>query len=435
MTDRLKYIIIGLVTLLAVSCSSDDNGHEDEPVSDIKAHVTVTIGSYTGPAADPANDYEKIHSWWMVFVNAEGNVETIVSRDPSLTDAVEQETVTAEIPVGNYKVYAFANITPSELKEHSGLEFTIGTKAPSRLSAPSWSFTTGSWPKNQYLPMTGHANIRVTSQVNQPFAIEVVRMFAKVSLTFANDATEDILVKQVSLNPVPFQGRLALMPDYERLGGEPVDLIEGGVGRDFFNLDNSTTLRAGTNDTFQDYFYCIETTALGNNPPRIIFGVNVSRAGRDEEYIYALASELAYINRNDHVLIPVRFTDYVVDIRALFYPPIGGYPAVEVENRDDEFYATFGTRGHFVLYPQARDARPGGESLGNGMVRATVVSCDDPDGIFEQSPVADPLTGEITGVLGSVTGTARVTVDIDVRVTDLTWRTYRRVIYIIRDNP
>ena len=68
--------------------------------------------------------------------------------------------------------------------------------------------------------------------------------------------------------------------------------------------------------------------------------------------------------RNDWVRIPIVLTDWVLELDVTFYPPIGGYPAVKTEEKDNEFYARFGTGGYFAIVPRVRNG--GGRRLSAG---------------------------------------------------------------------
>ena len=52
---------------------------------------------------------EKIHTWWVAFVDKNGIVRRVASRPSSFTSYVDEERVEMNLPTGTYTIYAFAN--------------------------------------------------------------------------------------------------------------------------------------------------------------------------------------------------------------------------------------------------------------------------------------------------------------------------------------
>lgn len=393
------------------------------------------IKAPTRTSVDPSNDNERITSWWMAFVGAsDRKVRAIASRDPSRKDAVEQETVDCDIPAGTYDVYAFANLSQAELFAATGLKFVVGETVGDDMSKVVYKDMTNNFDKTKPLPMSGWKSVTVTGRVTEPFAIEVVRMLGKVEFVFSNDATTPITVGSVSLGPLN-TGNMPLLPDYDLLGSKPDILDEAGTETLVYAFPEGSSLAVGAQNGLTDYFYVRESVADGHPTGHFLVSVKIKRGDKEEESLYSLAGELTYINRNDYVRIPITFTDYLLDVDVLFYPPIGGYPAVIKEEKDNEYYIKFGTQGRFVITPRVRKAADGSPYLSPAEIEGLSVTVkDDPSGIFSVAPSYDESTGEIIGELGSGTGTAEVVLSLSIRQSETVTHHYERKIYIIREN-
>ena len=119
----IYYRMLTLLTaVFAASCAEDstDNGNMDGRM----VAVDMVIGTRaTGIPEAAQADVEKIHTWWVAFVDKSGIVRHVESRPSSLTSYVEEERVEMNVPTGKYTIYAFANIIQEELKQEKGIEF------------------------------------------------------------------------------------------------------------------------------------------------------------------------------------------------------------------------------------------------------------------------------------------------------------------------
>lgn len=426
------YIAVAL-TLLAASCSKSNGS--DEPSAGGSAQVTFAVRAPQGAPEDPINAHEMINSWWMAFVASDGTVEHILEREPERTEPVEQEYTFDEMPLGTYDVYAFANITPDELYAASGIRFTPGAKVSDGITAARWNNMVNNWPKDTHIPMTGHQRVTVSQAVHQSFSIEVVRLVGKVTFEFTSNSNLDIAVDYVTMSPMT-DGPVPLLPDYSTLGTVQ-NPAEGPATGTFCYDMGGLHVAAGTQDPVSDYFYVRETSAHNHPTGRFAIGVGITRAGNSSEVQYALADELTYINRNDHVVIPVVFSEFHFELDVLFYPPIGGYPAVIVEENNAEHYVIFGTQGLFAITPRVFEVEDSPGFNGNidpDRIKIELVDISDPDGIFRDRPDFDSVTGEITGYMSAdvISGRATVSLRISVKVSDTVSRVYNRTVYILR---
>ena len=434
---RYTYLIIYIIaTFFFAACTSDDVEREKAEGEMTHVGMTLTTRATGTPETTTVNE-ELIGSWWVVFVNSAGNVQKIVQR-PTLGTYVEEEKVELDIPVGTYTLYSFANITPSDLNTKTGLTFTEGAAAPSAtvIKAKTFALTNG-WTGD--IPMTGTQEVEVTGRANQTFSIEVVRMLAKMEFQYKNISSKDLTInslsiKQVQKNPVP------LLPDY--------DCLNDGWTFAYLSTSASTYTRTyspvisldakgGSTTSKTDIFYMIESQADFVTPSQsYLMTLNVTRNGATDNLYFTLdKTKIQTIYRNDHVIVPLTITDYIVSLDANFYPPIGGYPAIIKEDKDkDEFYITFKTQGEFEILPTVYNASTGTNVYyPHWDYNSTTVTVTG-DAIFTVPPHIDTTTGELLGKLSTNEGTAVIDVEIKVEVSSGVWQVYPRRIYIIRSN-
>jgi len=467
--------MVAATALLLGSCSSD-SGSDEPGVTGKPVEVTFNISAPAdnisgtrGENIPPANTdgpaaNEKIHNWMIVLVNSNGDSKTVrhIFKSSTIGDAgVERDWVKAEIPSGTYDVYAFANISDEELKNQAGLTFTVGSE-PSVGDKPAWTFptaadekgvvsgyTVGGTAEKGRIPMTGKMRIKVTEAANQTFAVEVVRTVAKLSFSFATASGTDISVKSVSILPA-MSGAVDLFPNYGYLdsyvrdGFDPTGTLMGvseanpsGFTPATYEFANALVVSSAQTQTAS--FYVRETRAADHPTGRFVLGVGYTRGSNTdvEEAQYALTDDdITTIYRNDHIYIPIIFTDYYLELETRFYPPIGGYPAVITSVKDNEYYVKFGTQGVFEIKPIVRKGSSNGTVVAPSDYTVTIGGITAPGGFFTVPPAPNATTGEILGELsGTVTsGTAVVPLSLTLKNdgSGLVSRTFNRTIYIIR---
>ena len=438
--DVITYLMLSLLAAVFATSCSEEIGHDPEADGRTVAVDMVIATRATGtPEAAQAN-VEKIHTWWVAFVDKNGIVRRVESRDLLLTSYVEQERIEVNVPTGTYTLYAFANITPQELKTETGLEFIVGSAYPSAVETAEYTLVQH-WPPGTDLPMSGKQQVTVTGRANEVFSIEVVRMLAKMDVRFANESRKQITINSLKMSQSATD-KVPLLPDYTYLeSGWDTDVP--CTAREYLRTYSSLLAAApvlGAYDGvsakgYYDIFYVRESQANYNVTGRYLMAVNITReGGHPEDLLFALTKDLRSIYRNDHVVIPVILSDYQVSLDVNFYPPIGGYPAVITEESDEGFYCKFGTEGDFEIYPKVEDTYNGYALLygtGDPKFTYTITTVSDPSNIFTTVP-AVTSTGEILGELGTGTGTAYVDMEITVSRTGVTDQIYDRRIYIIR---
>lgn len=398
-----------IMALLFGSCASD----EPRPASET---TTSTITIRTRAPQVAADDNELIRTWWMAFVDGSNVVRLVIERPSDKIEPVDYEAIDFVLAKGVYTVYAFANIPSST----SGLDFTVGNQAPD-LSTATWSAV---GVPGDDIPMTGVLkNVVLSGKTGDSFTIEVVRLWAKMCFEFTTNASHPVTVKSISMTPA-LTGAVNLLPDYGSLGKSPV-LPAGTICS---QLDRNVDINVGS-EAVSETFYLLESTAESHPTGCYPLTFGLEYADGTKSTVSALAYQLAYINRNDFVTIPVLITDWTVNLEVLFYPPIGGYPAVVVRSEDDEFYAEFGSSGLFEIAVEVTDSYTGSKLMPDRI--SVSLSVDSGGDIFSQQPLWSD--GEMIGELAEgKTGTAVISLDITV-TDDAIQQTYKRKLYIIRN--
>lgn len=445
----LHIAFCAICALLLASCS-----HEDipAPAEKVPARFAITTRAEASPEA---SNNEKINDWWMVFAevkeidvtdtDADGNTLTKRVKAPGTvlhklhrtnSGAVEQEAIDTELPAADYFVFAFANITEAELKEATEIEFKVGEQTPEALMPDINGFVNTVWnklpatlgnsfngfDKQKNIPMSGVRIIRVNAQVNQTYSIEVVRMLAKLRFDFTNVSGRKITVNSIAMKPVA-DGAQYLFPNYDNtlswdFQNSEAPTLPGATVHDTYTLSGlNLDVATGGTTVVSHTTYLHESLATGNHPTGLFhLDFNITRDGGNAEDLYALTLAMSHITRNDYIVIPVTFTDWDITFDVRFYPPIGGYPAVVKEEKDNEFYFIFSTPGTFEIIPRVRELTASGPKpwLLPSEYELTVGDTDDPSKILYDAISANDA-GEITGeIVGSSAGTASVTLTVTV---------------------
>lgn len=438
MTFDIKYLIILAAALLLAACQRDDADGPKGP--EAPAIFTVTAPVTSSGTTDEVSDIERITSWWVVIAdkNAQGTgtVRAIVESgaiNPGITD----DRLEAELKRGTYTVLAFANMTQAELKTATGLEFAEGQPLPAAWDTKTYKNFGRLWPSTKAIPMAGHKDVTFTGTPYEVYAIEVVRLVGKIEFLFTNGAATDIEVREVQFGPLQ-NGDQPLFAPSTWPGGSPEYLNTADTTTVTWTFPDPVadrTLHAGSKEQFSGVIYVHESDACKHPTGRFHLAIRIARGGNTaEESLYALATDIDLINRNDHIRIPVTLTDWSLFVEVMFYPPIGGYPASIIEERNHEFYIKFGSSGRFVITPRVRQG-VSGKPLGADRLKVEINRVDTPTvNIIKHEPEADAITREITGELAdNVTGSAIYELKVMVKE-DSNTRIFTRRLHIIRQN-
>lgn len=431
----LTTIITGAALLAEIAGCSSDN----VPGAPVPAEARFSISTRVETASDgsplPAtSDNEKISDWWLAFARTAGadsyKVVKVVRRSEALPEAaataVERESFSCTLPAGTYTVFAFANIAPIA-------DFSEG-KTIVNPRAMAWSGTDSINCMEGNIPMTGMIeDVKVENTIQETFALEVVRMAAKLELQFSNPTSGDVTVGSISFSPVTAaKTPEALFPDYTALGSKAFTPLPGA---DYCWIKHAPELLKVKADggIATATVYLQESLSDHPNDGAFTLGLEVRHADLTEDIIhYNITDNVRrYINRNDWIRIPVTLSQYAVAVKALFYPPIGGYPALtsQTDPTGAQIF-TFATGGDFSIVAQVTDKLTGRELTPTAYTISHEISKDENAIItsLKAEEASAALPPHLTGKL-STTAKGTAIVNVTVKINDVS---YTRKIYIIR---
>ena len=456
-----KYSLLCLLAVLA-ACSDDtvDNeGGQPEGYSRIELVLSSEPESSTRAPWNDVNAVaeELIKKALVIMVNGENKVERIFPVAKDGTGWSERYGVgTITIENGTYTFYSFGNINYTASKNDEGkyntatindLTFKVGEDVPTGLDDYTWTANYNAvdiTTLSNGIPMTNKEEYLVNS--SRSITLHLFRMLSKISFEFTNNTADAITVKKIELSQVTPNGTdIYLFPPKE---GEnivnrfpnPVFDNTGMIAYDETKVTEQEFLNIPSKKSATKMAYLNESTSqhpTGQMPLTITLE-RKDKAGSTttvEDVRYALMS-LSGIPRNAYVVVPVSLTDYVLELKAFFYAPIGGYPPYKIDTKDNEFYCTFSTGGDFALRPflykieDSNDKEKWFELTDATKVDGFSLTVSDPNTIFSVQPSFS--AGEILGTLNGSEGTASVRLSVRLKTEKPeVIQEYNRTIYII----
>lgn len=372
------YCFLALATILGLgACSSDDVDQIPAGKGQVEVRLTARYNSVTratGDWLDPTDTKEKIHEYWVAFVNTSGNVEELVHGDAL---GAEEHTFRFILPPGVYTAYAFANL-PEPIQEPSLFGIVKGEAMPdlTKVKLP----TTNGWTRD--IPMTSHVGgqtIEVIEAENQSFEVELIRTMAKLELTFINNSQQQMDIKGYEIFPLT-KTNVSLLEPTTIVKSDSVSYkVEFPTGSELRLLGKSTEDAVPATQT--TYLYVNETNATATSTKnqysirifvqrhradtetieeemRYGFTVNSQTTGSvydptKENYQGENTNGFDYIHRNDWIKLPIMFTDWTFRVEALPFPPIAGFQARVLSA--DALSITFNSGGYIFLRPMFRN--------------------------------------------------------------------------------
>lgn len=421
---KLKYLLGYITTaLLSVTACTSENAEIMPEVVTVGGVIQSRASDDTQPETLPN---ELINSWWVAFVDASGTVRSIVERSPEASAPVERDEFTVDLPASTYTLYAFANLSAEELYARTGVQFVTGKKLEKEPAVAVWDNMVNNPEQTNLIPMSGTTTINFRK--TQSFTVEVIRMLAKIRVSVRNNSSSQLEVNGLSFG-ILNRGPIRLMPDYTALESCPDIMEPAKNGKEELRFDNMN-ISLDAAGQMAHTFYVRESAAMWTHPAgRYFVTFTVTRPDRStaEEH-YAINDNLRWIQRNDFIDIPIVISDMTIDWSVLFYPPIGGYPAVMNKVEGDAHFMTFGTPGKFRIRPEIKD---NDRIVPSADYDFEITEIEGDKDIFTKLPARDQVTGEIIGELASGTGVATLLCKVTVRFDG--YETVRnRRIYIIR---
>lgn len=458
-----KYLLFCPLAVLA-ACSgdlSDDAGRLPEGCSRIKLSLSAESA---GTARAAWNDQDAVEGEMMkdalvVMVNnATNEVARIIPVDMAEGEYERHDVGYITIENGPYTFYSFANITYTKSADESGdwnravingLTFQKPlTDSPDQPSVPE-GLETSTW-KADYngkklaslekgIPMSNEEEYTIDNSMS--ITLHLFRMLSKVRFEFTNNTKSKITLKKVVLGELTANGEeVYLLPP--KNGQSVINDFPDEVTNDSLIVYESQSgqkgqeIEAGASVKLPAVY--INESVSQHPTGQMPLHITMDRADGNGDVIerYALL-QLSGIPRNALVVVPVSLTDYVLELKAFFYPPIGGYPPYTIEQKETEFYCTFSGAGDFVLRPSVYkyEDRNNPEKWFDLNDRTKVsgysLTVDDPAGIFSEQP-AFAAAGEILGTLRGTPGKATVRLTANLLTDDpAVVQVFNRTIHII----
>lgn len=401
---------VGCLVLMA-ACSTDTVTDNEEPLPEGMGRIRITICTpevnpeltravnTTTTWLEPNQEWEKLHSFRiLIFDKTTGKLEDIIERtnptmsnSTTLTSSYKEHTVTSDVlPVGSYYIYATANchkdVNTNDAYNDGFVEGNTYTIAA--IDAMTFKLSNGYSEKN--IPMSGKLTTVAGGSTLKEVEVEdgvvtdvtdtpltVWRMLGKMQFYFTNEATEQIKIYGIEVEPINTnasnQGSVYLFSkdnltstDNLAVGGVtlPSDVTNGKVRHQTSTTDPLLTLAAkndGDTDEGTLFFYVNETNGtFTTTQNEISLRFKIRRGdGTEDELRYGLTSRWGsgssdpkgfnVIRRNDWIHIPIFITDWQMRIEPLAFVPIAGYPAATVSS--DGLTAEYSTGGMIALQP------------------------------------------------------------------------------------
>lgn len=455
------------ISLLLAACSSEQPDTPDR-VPEGSTHVQLSLspavlggGNRSRAWTDTnAQDGEMMHQATVVVADAQDKVVLIRYIKPQ--EESERELIDlGTLSNGTYRFINFGNITPATGSDENrailnGVTYAVGSGIPSgaltATTTASFNHFDLSVP-SEGIPMTNVETHTLTGGTER-LELQLYRQLAKMRLQLANETQHKVQITGVRVDGITPDGTaidyfptlgadqhaVIHWPDGTAPATETFMAYQPADGAAPFELDQGQTSNLPDvylNESSPDH-------VTGQVPLAIDMKCLLDDGTWDSETRHALMT-LDDIPRNSMVLVPVRLVDYMLELEAFFYPPIGGYPAFTLEKHQDEYYVRFRGEGDFQFIPHLylwtdKDSPSKWFSLNDSKVllqtdaQKPSITVSDADGIFSTVPHIDPVTGEILGTLSGVHGHATVTLTVYVRVNESETYQYNRLIHVFAES-
>lgn len=457
-----------LIALLTASCSSDVATDNEQPLPEGMGCIRITIctpeanpnltRAVGSPAwEDPDHEWEWLHSYRILICNTSNKVVQVIPGDAMSNVASTSypykqsaEIVSDPLEAGSYKIFALANFA-----DYSSYAVNSTIDLDATLNVANGYSETN-------IPMTGKltnddGSLKAVSvsagSITDAGTITVWRVKAKMQFEFTNEASEQIQIMGIEVDPINTnasnQGLIYLFSKDDLTseanlaanGGVtlPSSVTTGPVSYETSTTSPLLSLEAkndGDTDEGNLFFYVNETDGTfttTNNQYSLRF--KIKRGGTVDELRYGVTTHYGdgstgqngfnVIRRNDWIHIPIVLTDWQLRIEPLAFVPIAGYPATTVSS--DGLTTTYSTGGMIALQPFIKKKGDATwRDFGDSEVSFVSIhwknsdSGTDPSGdgkivktAFAYDNVTKCIIGELNNTLGSGTYKTTITVNVD----------------------
>ena len=463
-----RILFLFTVLPLLAACSSEQ---PDTPggVPEGSTHVQLVVSpALLGSGRQPrawtdanARDGEMMHQATVIVADAQDKVALIRYVSPQGSESERELIDLGNLQNGTYRFINFGNITPASGSDVTsvtinGATYTVGSSIPADALTATTTASFNRFDLSAHaegIPMT-NVETHTLAGGTERLELQLYRQMAKMRIQLSNETQHKVQITGVKVDGITPDG--TAIDYFPTLGADEHAAIHwpGGtapateVFTAYQPADGATPfgLDLGQTDCLPDV-YLNESQpdhVTGQVPIAIDMKCLLDDGTWDTETRHALMT-LGDIPRNSMVLVPIRLVDYMLELEAFFYPPIGGYPAFTLEKHQDEYYVRFRGEGDFQFIPHLylwtdKDSPSKWFSLNDSKVllqtdeQKPTITVSDADGIFSKAPQIDPVTGEILGTLSGVHGHATVTLTVYVRVNESETYRYNRLIHVFAES-
>ena len=401
------------------SCSPDsDTGTSENPVN-----VEITLSASPSPSPtrslgdnvwtdQNATAGEFMRRCFVVAVQG-GNIVDIIRSGEYAEEKASATRLTSRIPAGTTTFYSFANIRPEDV----GIDTTatLPTPLPDGFARQTFTVRGNVLKAADFadgIPMSNCQTIDITPST-QHVSLSVVRMVAKVRMTFSNESAQPFRLKAVTLSDITDDtaGNLYLLPQ-QGDGGSLLPNIGPAATRGTRRIDlgDGLLLEAGGKNRQTVEFYVNESEA--NEPKYFVVGAETDQPTASRRMAMM---QWGGISRGDLIVLPIRLNDYRVECSVEQFTAIGVLP--DVESSPEQLTVRFHGYGEFHIRPGVRrlsDGKlltPGTDGKDGWLFESWTTTEMQPDGgdgtcIYDRTPAPVTSRHTIEGIMGNRNGYA-----------------------------
>lgn len=449
---------------------------------------------------------ERINKWFMIVVHADdkyegerGKIAQIIHRDGEgvISDAdktkpVFRENFNLSLKPGKYHVFTFGNIDYDKFKLALAKHVNPNATEPHSLSEGvempdienfAWEeFHNRVINDNDLIPLSS-VDSDLEVDVETSMEIELERVIGKLQFYFANHTSSKwIRIKKFELMPIRTktyllehvkEGGLVATPSHVHNDANETISRSYDSSKDItgsawagWTVEKQTSSNPVYAKCPDLGFYVNESVPelsdaypLGHFKLRLELERIVWEDNQDKvvgtEVRSSMLHNLTAIERNQWYMQPIMFTDWVLQPEIHYYPPIGGYPVVQIEEKSkfEECYSTFKDvtkdspfqirlrlhDGDMKWYDITDKSVVNGKVEVGGSAREQpyFIRVTDPDGVLNHSTLSlnsgliTSPDGQLTGHFTGKKGRAIISVYANIQIDNNLHYTYERDLYVI----
>lgn len=440
---------------------------------------------------------EHINDWFMILVHAgnhekKGKIAKIVKRSDSgvitgsnSTNPVTREAFNLSLAPGKYHVFTFGNINYDTFQTalgkhvgHSGSEaYTLSydQEMPDIKDFAWEEFHNQVISESVHIPLSSvDSDLEVDVQASME--IELERIMGKLQFYFANHTKSDwIRIKKFELMPIRTktyllehvkEGGLVATPPHDHDNEKETIVRNSSNDWTGWTIQKSSDGNIFTKCPDLGFYVNESVPEISDAYPlghfklrleleRIVFNNGVDEVVGGTEVRSSMLHNLTDIERNQWYMQPIMFTDWVLQPEIHYYPPIGGYPVVQIEENSkfEECYSTFKDvtkdspfqirlrlhDGDMKWYDITDKSVVNGKVEVGGSAREQpyFIRVTDPDGVLNHSTLSlnsgliTSPDGQLTGHFTGNAGRAIISVYANIEIAPGVHYTYERDLYVI----